>query len=99
MLTQEKNDKMKLIVLNSLDDKGVKSLKIQMLLLKLGKLRVLQLQENYVIYVRNVAFALMQTNCMVQCIRDFNGVIDGVDILEGFTVAELRDLLNMASVS
>ncbi len=38
-------------------------------------------------------------NCTVQCIRDFNGVIDGVDLLEGFTVDERRDLLNMATVA
>ncbi len=36
---------------------------------------------------------------MVQCIWHFNGEIDGVDLLEGFTVDELKSLLNMASVA
>ncbi len=36
---------------------------------------------------------------VIQCIRDFNGVLDGVDVLEGFTMDELRDFLNMVYVT
>ncbi len=79
--------------------KGAKSLNDIAFIVKAWNLEsITTIKESYSVCKKCSIFYNLE-NDMVQCIRYFNGVIDGVDLLEGFTMDELRHLLSKTSVA
>ncbi len=89
---------MKLIVLSSLDDKMNQISKNIDFNVKARKLESITNLNELCGVCKKCSIFLNLHNGMVQYIRDLNGVLDGVDLLDGF-MDELKDLFNMLSVA
>ncbi len=99
MTTQVKINKMKLIMLSSLDTCKMNQIfKNIDYIVKAWKLEsVTTLNELCSVCKKYSSFTNLD-NGVVQYVSDFNDVTYVVDIQAGFTMDEIRDLSNMASV-